>query len=184
LEDYAVSNPASKIAVSFFYCSFHSQHGAAELIRALVRQLVALQESPPGWITSSYNNRGETGLRITLSDALNMLCKFSEIYARMFIVIDALDECRHEEQGQVLKALDRLIKKSGIFKILVTSRPNSISRHIETQNSIQISDEDTQPDMERIVTSYLSTNSRLRRNLDVHLKTDVTKAILQKSQGR
>lgn len=187
MKDFAVSGSANNTAVTFFYFSHYSRHGTAELVRSLVQQLVTLQESLPDWITLLYDSHGKAAARVTLSEALDILHKFSEIYATIFIVIDALDECRDGDMDQTLKVFDDLIEKRGVFKILVTSRLTPITRQTKGRNYIDYIDVDykhIQPDIERKVSYFLSTNSHLARILDDRLKSDIRETIVNRSYGR
>ena len=85
----------AECAVTYAYCSYKRQHEQtlANLIATLLRQL--LQEMPdiPDAFQSLYQQYVHKNTRPSVQELRTLLHSVTENYSKVFIVIDALDEC-------------------------------------------------------------------------------------------
>ena len=113
--------------VACFYFDFAAQNeqSPVSMLGSLLKQLVFGLEEIPEEILKAYNDRknaiGGQGLQI--SDILKML-QSTTSGKRVFICIDALDECATEHQVKLLDSLGQLLQQSPGTRIFVTGRPH------------------------------------------------------------
>jgi Cdc6-like AAA superfamily ATPase len=94
------------ISIAYLYCSFkrHDEQKAKDLLASLLKQLAQVQPSLPDSIKSLYDNHNLKHTRPSLDELSKILQSVATIYSRVFIIVDALDECR-EADGDRAKLL-------------------------------------------------------------------------------
>lgn len=112
-------------AIAFYYCDFSDPKSLevptifGTILRELLENIVipdALEQQLDRFCRPSLRTTGNTELNSILCETINY---FSEVY----IFIDGLDECGHDEQVTVLSMINQLGQSSkSVVKILITSR--------------------------------------------------------------
>ncbi|OQE93683.1 hypothetical protein PENNAL_c0005G05905 [Penicillium nalgiovense] len=173
-----------EVAIAYLYCSFnrHDEQSAIELLSNLLKQLAQSQPSLDSSIRKMYDEHTAKGTRPSMgeiSDTIQVLSKPSE-FAKVYIVIDALDECRMND-GSRTRFLDAMfeLQDARNINLLVTSRfiPDMNERFKEKPTlQIRASMAD--------VTRYLQGNLAMlpafvSRNLDLQteISTNITRAV-------
>jgi len=111
--------------VAFVYCSYTTpvdEHANA-LLSALLRQLVQQRPSIPEHVLRLYDdNRSKLSPEETFSSLQSVLKEYSKVY----VVVDALDECI-DEKGIRPQLLERLhcLQSEVDLRLMITSRPTS-----------------------------------------------------------
>ena len=113
--------------VACFYFDFAAQNeqSLVSMLGSLLKQLIFGLEEIPEEISKAYNDRKNAigGQGPQISDILNML-QATTSGKRVFICIDALDECAAEHQVKLLDSLAQLLQQSPGTRIFVTGRPH------------------------------------------------------------
>ena len=116
--------------VACFYFDFAAQkeQSPTSVLGALLRQLVCGLEEAPEEISRAYQCQKNAigGRGPQLSDIVEMMQTTSS-KGRMFICVDALDECAAEYRVKLLDSLNQVLEKSPGTRIFVTGRPHIIS---------------------------------------------------------
>ncbi|KAF5517510.1 Vegetative incompatibility protein HET-E-1 [Colletotrichum aenigma] len=115
--------PTSEVAVSHFYLKYSdegSQILSTILASVLNQALFELPEIPKAVIEAFRRNRNGSRMMGT-ADAMQMLLDVSTPRRRLYVVLDALDECDPCQRRRLLLAIGELAGCNSI-KILVTSR--------------------------------------------------------------
>ena len=113
-------------AVMCFYFDFaaRNEQSPVNMLGSLLRQLVGGLEKIPEGVVQGFRKRkkGIGGRGLQVSGILKM---FQAIAAmkRMFICVDALDECVPEHRMVVLKSLRQILQESPNARIFITGRP-------------------------------------------------------------
>ena len=89
----ALSQKNQKIGVAYVYCSFRRQDKPEDLLASLVKQLAQGQPSLPGVIRSLYDKHRDKRTRPSFGEISASLRSVASLYSKVFIVVDALDEC-------------------------------------------------------------------------------------------
>jgi len=116
-----------KAAVACFYFDFAAQkeQSSTGMLGALLKQVVGGLGEVPGEIVEAYEDQKTVigGRAPRLPDIVKMLQATSS-QKRMFICVDALDECAAEYRVKVLDSLDQIVQKSPGTRIFATGRPH------------------------------------------------------------
>jgi Cdc6-like AAA superfamily ATPase len=136
------------IGIAYVYCNFRRQdeQTAKELLASLLKQLLQHLPALPDNIELLHNKHKDKQSRPSLAEISTTLSSITTLFSKVFILIDALDECRTSD-GSRTKFLEEVFEmqaKSEI-KIFATSRPiPDIMGLFEESTSLEISatDED------------------------------------------
>lgn len=115
---------ANNVGIAFIYCNYKSKQEQTfkGFMLCLLKQL--LQDRPilPLEIKSLYQRYLDTRTHPSIDEVINVLRTFLAIYSRLFIVVDALDECSKSDREQLLVTLFEFQSQMHI-NIFATSRP-------------------------------------------------------------
>lgn len=158
------------VGIAFLYCDYNDQliQTAEALIGSLAKQLVLRYPDVPDNLKVLYNNRsegGQTPTLPTLSDCIKLLESQLDCYSTIYLVIDALDECKHEARTELCSQLQNLPKN---VHLLIMSRPNP---ELESQinPSVQLEIRADGKDIEVYLEDRIEKTHRLKQ----HTKTDL-----------
>lgn len=138
------------IGIAYLYCDFRRQdeQGVDALLASLLKQLAEGKPSLPRSVKDLYNRHNTKRTRPSLDETSKSLQSVITTYSRVFILVDALDECRETDNHrarfltEIFKLQDRC--RANIF---ATSRfiPSITDKFIGSPDlEIRASDEDVQ----------------------------------------
>ncbi|SCO06135.1 related to nucleoside phosphorylase [Fusarium fujikuroi] len=131
-----------EIGIAYIYCNFRRQHEQKidDLLASVLKQLTQCRSSLPESVKTLYDRHKTKRTRPSLDEILGLLQSVSAIHSRVFIIVDALDECLAINgcRRRFLSELFNLQTRHGI-NIFATSRfiPEIVDR-FETKLSIEI----------------------------------------------
>lgn len=171
-----------KTGVVFLYCSYrrHAEQKAANLLSALLKQLVQEQPLIPKPVRQLYDDHAKRGT-LPLSDEIStLLLDIIKNFSKVFIVIDALDECRDDDgtRGKLLSEIRNLQAQSDI-NLMATSRLiPEIKQKFERDICLEVRaiDEDVKQYLDSQM-SHLRSFVRENPTLLRLIKTSITKAV-------
>jgi hypothetical protein len=115
----------ANIGIAYLYCNFrrHDEQNLKDLLSSLLKQLVLEQESVPDIVKSLYESHRTHRTRPSFQEISTALQVVTSIYSRVFIIIDALDECQVSEEcrSRLISEIFNLQAKTGA-NIFATSR--------------------------------------------------------------
>ena len=118
-----IDNPT--ISIAYVYCNFRRQdeQKGEDLLVSLLKQLTQGRSSLPDSVESLYDNHRGKHTRPSLDEILRALQSVAAMYSRVFIIIDALDECQVSNgcRAKFLLEIFRLQTNCGV-NLFVTSR--------------------------------------------------------------
>ena len=175
-----------EIAIAMFYCDFRDrqEQTTTNIMGAILKQLVAIGgvlEGVQKAFKKAKNEVGGRGLR--LPDMVQMLKQAVATLPRVFICIDALDECLPEHLLKLLKSLKDILKVSPRMRIFVTGRPQvreEITRYFTTGVVVPISPKTDD------ITRYLENKLEMDTECDAMsdgLRADILRIIPQRISG-
>jgi Cdc6-like AAA superfamily ATPase len=84
------------IGIAYLYCNFRRQdeQKAEDLLASLLKQLTQGQSSLPDSVKSLYDSHKDKRTRPSFDEISRTLQSVAAIYSRVFIIVDALDECQ------------------------------------------------------------------------------------------
>lgn len=110
------------VGIAYLYCNFQQQdkQKAEDLLASLLKQLAQSRPSLPDSVKSLHKSRKRT--RLSLDEISRTLHSAAAMYSRIFIIVDALDECQARD-GHRTRFLSELFKlRSYGANIFATSR--------------------------------------------------------------
>jgi len=114
------------IGIAYLYCNFRRQdeQKPEDLIASLLKQLTQEQSFMSASVKTLYYQHKDKRTRPLLNEILGVLQSVAVTYSRVFIIIDALDECQisGSYQQRFLSSLFNLQVNYGI-NLFITSRP-------------------------------------------------------------
>lgn len=113
------------IGVAYIYCNFRRQEEQKidNLLASLLKQLAESQSPLPGAVLDLYNRHEMKRTRPSLDEICRSLQAVAALFSRVFIIIDALDECQasHGCRKRLLSEIFGLQTKTSA-NIFATSR--------------------------------------------------------------
>jgi hypothetical protein len=91
------------IGVAYVYCNFQrkGEQTADKLLSSLLKQLSERLPTIPGEVSDLYNRHKTDRTRPSLEEISHTLYPVTVKYSRVFILVDALDECRESENCRI-----------------------------------------------------------------------------------
>lgn len=123
----------SDIGIAYIYCNFQRQHEQKidDLLASVLKQLSQCRSSIPESVKILYDRHKTRRTRPSLDEIAGHLQSVAAMYSRVFIIVDALDECQASGgcRTRFLSELFNLQIRHGA-NIFATSRfiPNIIDR--------------------------------------------------------
>ena len=170
------------IGIAYIYCNFRRQDEQKidNLLASLLKQLAEHQPSLPSSVKNLYDRHKTKHTRPILDEILGSLQAVASVYSRVFIIVDALDECQVSDgcRSRFISNIFNLQAKTGA-KLFTTSRPNL---DIEKQfkgcllREILASDEDVQRYLDDHM-SQLPTFILSKPELQEEIKIEIVGAV-------
>jgi len=171
------------IVVAAFYCDFVSQQEQTigNIVGGILKQLVGRGGMTKGLREAFQKAKGEVGGRgPRLVDLMGMLKTAIASLPKVFICIDALDECLPKYLPELLESLRDIVRESPCTRIFLTGRPHvgdDIQRYIPKAVVIPICP--NSDDIRNYVERRLDRDSEPEAMTD-DLRADIVKVILEK----
>lgn len=176
------SRDDKSVGLAYLYCNFRreGEQKMENFLASLVRQLSQKHAHLPDHVKDIYRRYKNEGTRPSVEELSKALKLVTDMYSRVFVVVDALDECQKADgsRGKLLSELFALQASFGV-NIFATSRfiPEIVEQFSEgTSLEIRASPED--------VLTYLDGNmARLPRfvlqsqKLQDEIKTKIVEAV-------
>ena len=170
--------------LAYVYCSYQNpEHTSLNLLASILQQLAQRQAVLPQRIKDSYTRHTAEGTKPALEEILVELQAISRDLNKVFIVVDALDECA-QEKGTRISFLEAMPKIGNRFRLLITSRTTTnVFNHLPSAVCINIDAKDA--DVTKYLKSRILGERRLQRIIagDVDLEETIIKTILRNAKG-
>jgi hypothetical protein len=111
------------VGVAYLYCNYKSyaDQTSSSLLAAMLKQLVQDRPSIAKPLSSLYDHHKIRKTRLSLEETLSALQSVLANYSRVYVVLDALDECLHDARQELLSKLRNLQSKTAL-RLMATSR--------------------------------------------------------------
>ena len=174
---------AENVAVCYFYCHYNKrdQHTAVNLLGSFLRQLATNHEHiiPLVMKLHEKSQKEDRNCRPSLPDDTQILSKILLTFDKVYIVLDALDECSADERDKFICVTQKLP-----LQLLVTSKHiPDILELFEGVHPLEIRANDN--DIESFIQSRIEAKwelARLVRN-DRTLSEDIVGHITTQADG-
>jgi Cdc6-like AAA superfamily ATPase len=182
LESRFFTDPTT--AVVYIYCNFNRQaeQRLEHLMSSLLKQLAHNIPSLPPVLSKLHKEHTKKQTTPTLEEVSMALCTVTATFARIFIVVDALDECQVADNCRIrfLQQLFNLQTQRGVSMFATSRHMPDIERHFSSSLTIEI--RASEEDIEKYLKSAIP---RLPRFLaERHdLQNEITQTISQIVDG-
>jgi len=115
------------VAVVGLYCDFHAQQeqSTTNMFGAILKQLANRGGIPEHIREVFQESKKEFGGRgLLLPDMVDVLKKAIASLPRLFICIDALDECTLKHRRELIESLRQIVRVSPGTRVFLTGRPH------------------------------------------------------------
>jgi Cdc6-like AAA superfamily ATPase len=146
------------IGIAYLYCNFkrRDQQKAEELVASLVKQLAQGQSSLPESVRLLYDKHKEKRTRPSPDEISRALHSVADMFSRVIIVVDALDECQASDgsRARLLSEIFGLKERCGA-NIFATSRYLPEIKE-QFRGSISLEIQASDEDVRRYLESHMS----------------------------
>lgn len=111
--------------VAYIFCEYKRQveQNATALLAAILRQLVPTRGAIPEPVLRLHEKHCERGTSPSLEEIFNTLQYILKYYSKLYVVIDALDECSDDDRAKLLDKIRALQRNpSANICLMATSR--------------------------------------------------------------
>lgn len=177
--------PDGDVGIAFAYLNHQEriQQTPVNIMGSLLKQLVQERPSLCDLLKPLYKKNHQRNTVPTLSDISTAFRQILAEYSKVYVVIDALDECpEHNGFRDIL--LQELGLLSQHVRLLVTSRPH-ISIEYDIEGAVPVEIQASQSDLRKYLQERIARAHRLIRYVrpDVELKTAIVDTLLGNAQG-
>lgn len=172
------------VGIAYIYCNFQRQgeQNVDNLLLNLLKQLAESHSSLPESVKSLYNHHKTKQTRPSLDEASTVLQSVAAVYSRIFLIVDALDECQVSD-GCRARFLSELSNFQSRYRanIFATSRfiPDIINHF---KPSIPLEVRASQKDVARYLEGHIGQlPSFVRQNRE--LQEEIIKGISEAVDG-
>jgi NACHT domain len=178
-----------KVGIVCLYCDYRDQkmQDAANMIGSLVKQLVMLLPKIPGEIFRKFRESKKQEKRLELGNAGEMLILALQSFDKVYICVDALDECERDHRRNFLEHLSQLLQSRSSTRtcLFLTGRPqieNDVNEclGIEFPDSVRV--EANKNDIMKYL-SYEISKDPDRKAMNEKLREEILNTIADGSEG-
>jgi nucleoside-triphosphatase THEP1 len=183
--DYLQSNfrDDQSTGIAYIYCDFRrrDKQKAEDFLAILLKQLAQRQSSLLASVKVLYDKHQKDRTRPSLNEISRTLLSVAATYSKVFIVVDALDECQTSDNSQT-RFLEEIFKLQSnvVANIFATSRlSKEISNSFSKSLSLTVSA--TQED----ILTYLNAKISLVQFdlVDDEMKDMIRRGVLEAAEG-
>ena len=173
------------IAVLGIYCDFKefNQQSTAKYLASLLQQMIIQRGFIPDQIKATYVAHNRKKTTPAFPEYLDLLKGQMQEFTRVYIIIDALDECI-EANGVREELLEGILQLPTFTSIMITSRYIPIIEDY-LQNALRLDISARDDDIHLHVRSRLAKEKTWARRirLDSVLQTKIAKSIIERANG-
>lgn len=170
---YAQFQDDPSIGIAYIYCNFRRQQeqNLEALLASLLKQLTQKMPSLPACVESLFNKHKKDRTQPSFHELLSALQDVIETYSKVFIIVDALDECQtsNDCRSKFLTEMFRLQNKFAT-NFFATSRflPQVTDMFSDTTLEIRASKEDVERYVESkigLLRPFVKKNKQLQKEI-------------------
>lgn len=168
------------VGIAYIYCNYRRQDEQRinDLLSSLLKQLAENQSSLPGSVKDLYDMHKPRRTRPSLNELSRVLQSVAAKYSKVFLIVDALDECRASDNCRMmfLSELFDLQRKCATNIFATTRLIPEITGRFNGAVSLEIRahDEDVRRYLEGRI---LQSGSKFLETYQEEIKGEITRAV-------
>ncbi|KFY91698.1 hypothetical protein V500_04517 [Pseudogymnoascus sp. VKM F-4518 (FW-2643)] len=170
------------IGIAYLYCNFRrrDEQKIDDLLAGLLKQLAQALDPLPDFLKSLYDKHKHNRTRPTLDEILQALESVATLYTKVFIIVDALDEClaTGSHRSKFLSGIFDFQEKSGSNLFMTSRHIPEITERFRGHTSLEI--RELESDVRRYLDEHISNlPSFVERSPDLQeeVKTGIVDAV-------
>jgi hypothetical protein len=170
----------NSIGIAYFYCNFrrHDEQKIDDLLASVLKQLADSLPSLPDLVKVLYYQHRNLRTRLSHEELLGALQVVAALFSKVFILVDALDECQASHRKSFILEMFNLQAKCSI-NIFATSRfiPEIIEKF---QGSISLEIRASKGDIERYLEAHIGRLTQFDdwdRQLQDEIRAEISDAV-------
>jgi hypothetical protein len=175
------SGSNTTVGIVYVYCNFRrkDEQNVDDLLLSLLKQLAKSQSSLPGSVKNLYDRHKLKRTRPSLDEILGVLRSVAVMYSRVFIIVDALDECQVSDGCRARFLSELFSLQTHGANIFVTSRyiPEILDQF---KTSLLLEIRATTDDVVRYLEGHIGQLPRFAQKdqqLQEEIKTGISEAV-------
>lgn len=177
-------NTRKDAGVAFFYFDFSAEdeQTPVQILSCLLKQLLLQLEGLPAPVKQLFDRSIMRGQTPQMNELQDLLLSITEEFDAIYLVIDALDECKAGDCRSELLSAFQAFQVS--MKLLVTSRPHSDDLNDGLAHAAQVKLRAVESDIRAYVEKKLETR-KIQKILgkDTKLKEEIVTSIVESAHG-
>ena len=172
------------VGIAYVYCIYNDPDQTVDcFLGSLLQQLAQQLPATLDTVKREYKKHVRSRTTLPTSEILRLLQSQTTVYDRVYIVVDALDECPENDQTRK-KLLDSLRVLGPKVHLLVTSR-DIASTGRDFRNDVRMDIRANDKDVRSFIKAYIAQHYQLLELLeyDESLRNDVVELVLEKAKG-
>ncbi|KAF3935194.1 Ankyrin-2 [Dactylellina cionopaga] len=168
--------------IAYLYCNFKRQNeqNVEDLLASLLRQLVQNLSSLPESIVAMYNEHNKKGTRPSLGEISETLVSIAAIYSRVFVLVDALDECQEAHRTRFLSEILNFQVKTRANYFATSRFIPDIEDCFREKPTLEI--RAAEPDIRKYLKNHIQYIPGIVKD-DLDLQMEVVNKIIEKVDG-
>lgn len=169
----------NNVGIAYIYCNFRQQENQRidKMLSSILKQLAERQPSVPEVVKTLHDRHKQKRTRPLVDEISATLHLLTRAYARVYVIVDALDECQTSDGSRAELVRELLVlQESCGANLFVTSRKMPEIRESFTENVIELeiraSDEDVGKYLDSRVgdlSKVVRSNTKLREDIKVEV---------------
>ena len=164
--------------IAFFYCDYRDSehHTTRNIIASMIKQLALCRGTLPEALRRLYNACDGGQKAPQEEDLQRVLLEVCETFPKVFLVIDALDECNAITQRPSLLRALRTLRSSGT-RLFITSRPSADDITGAFSESTQIAIKAQKTEIQRYLQARIENSPAAQDIMDRELQADIIRTL-------
>lgn len=168
-----------KSGIAFLYMYDKHRHSTNELLACMLRQFIEARNQIPDEIENAWSVNNESKSSLPSSELVDLLRGLAKDNNKLYLVVDAWDECPAEEREPFLECLMSL---AGQIAVFITSRfIGDLDRSLSEFSHVKISA--NADDIRDYISYCIENNARLKDFIrtDKLLEDDIKRKLIERS---
>jgi len=181
LERYVFCN--NDVTMACVYFDYKRKFKPVEILRSILKSVVRRMSPVSDKIRELYRNHSGRETRPTLKEVAEILANETQKFEKVFIVLDALDECP-EEEYTVSKILEEIRKLLPTVRLMVTGRPFAAKYMSKFQEFATLEIRALDSDVEKFIRGHIELDESIKQYvLKGNDRDDLVETVVGKAQG-
>ena len=171
------------VGVAYIYCNYSEveKQSPMNLLKSILQQLASRKREMIEELTEAYKKHSKDGTALTLHECCRLLQASSSCFSKVYLVIDALDECAEVTRDTLFAELQKIKPQ---ISVLITSR-HTFSDCYDPQSALRIEIEADVLDIRQYLETRITESTKLQALIkkDKDLREDIVSGIANKAKG-